>query len=195
MGFAQGVVPLDPGLRAYGAQGCRETCELAAKYRRSATGLAARWFGVVSLLVEKKRPERIWNPRWPFVLQESSNYHTTFHLVLIGDGSRPMRVSNSTPQNHSSYLKTAQVTPFDARWGSAPWDSMPRYALEHSITAKLAVHSRLPGAFRSSSIPFQGRKTSALWHVFSIKPSVCVETLPGHRTVEPLTKTIPMWYD
>ena len=37
---------------AAGAQGRRETCELTAKYRRSATGLAVRWFGVVSLLVE-----------------------------------------------------------------------------------------------------------------------------------------------
>ena len=51
-GLAQGVVPLDPGLRAAGAQGRRETCELTAKYRRSATGLAARWFGVFSLSVE-----------------------------------------------------------------------------------------------------------------------------------------------
>ena len=30
-GLAQGLVPLDPGLRACGAQGHRETCELAVK--------------------------------------------------------------------------------------------------------------------------------------------------------------------
>ena len=54
--LAQGVVPLDPGLRAFGAQGYRETRGLASFYRRSATGLAARESGVVSLSVKAKRP-------------------------------------------------------------------------------------------------------------------------------------------
>ena len=54
--LAQGVVPLDPGLRAFGAQGHRETRGLASFYRRSATGLAARESGVVSLSVKAKRP-------------------------------------------------------------------------------------------------------------------------------------------
>jgi len=38
-------VPLDPGLRAGGAQGCLRKADWLRSYRRSATGLAARRSG------------------------------------------------------------------------------------------------------------------------------------------------------
>ena len=108
--LAQGAVPLDPGLRAAGAQGTPETCQLA---------------GVLPPLGDRPRGSRVWcgslpggrfrppfgdrphgslkkasvksKSRWPFALQKYTSCIEASHLARGKCAHRPLRVKENQP--------------------------------------------------------------------------------------------------
>ena len=108
--LAQGAVPLDPGLRAAGAQGTRETCSLTAKLPLLGNGPRGSpvWCG--SLLGGKfippfgdrphgslKKASVILISRWPFALQKYTSYIETSPPARGKCAHRPLRVKENQP--------------------------------------------------------------------------------------------------
>ena len=106
--LAQGAVPLDPGLRAAGAQGTRETCSLTAKLPPLGNGPRGSRVWCGSLLGGKFIPPFGDRPhgslkkasvksksRWPFALQKYTSCIEASQLARDAYAHRQLRGDRS----------------------------------------------------------------------------------------------------
>jgi len=100
-------VPLDPGLRADGAQGSRGTWDLA---------------GVLPPLGNRprgslKKARVDWKPRWSFVLQEYPSYGEASQAALVESAKRQLHWKKqacfSAPRNHPNHTESSKTALFE----------------------------------------------------------------------------------
>ena len=158
-GSRQGVTPCTPH-RALWARGRRETCSSAGVYRRSATGLAARRFGVVSCQLA------------------GTDRHSTKGLVACVKGQRdleipsgllPCEISRPTLKHPNWRWLTCSSTQAAAKQSG---DRQRREKGPPILTAEKGEHERAPPVWVSWPTPLRAtlRAPPSKWAIGAFFP-------------------------
>ena len=158
-GSRQGVTPCTPH-RAHGARGVREKAGWLRSYRRSATGLAARRFGVVSCQLA------------------GTDRHSTKGLVACAKGQReletpsgllPCEISRPTLKHPNWRWLTCSSTQAAAKQSG---DRQRREKGTPILTAEKGEHERAPRAGESCPIPLRAtlRAPPSKWAIKGFFP-------------------------